>query len=88
MQRMLRGFLVTVVFPCLICSSLTPAGGALRPEIPAAQSGGVVPRWICWHDSRTPDGCKRDLSDVAVFSDSDAWAVGAKGIILHWTEPA
>jgi hypothetical protein len=39
--------------------------------------------WVCVADG-SPDPCHRALRDVAMRTDEDGWAVGERGVILHW----
>jgi hypothetical protein len=39
--------------------------------------------WKCYDDGSF-DSCHRSIIAVSTFSDTNSWAVGEKGLILHW----
>lgn len=39
--------------------------------------------WECWNEANTGI-CNSTLEDVFMLSDTDGWAIGASGVILHW----
>lgn len=70
----------------ILCMLVLAAGGvAATPIMPEAATDVGV--WQCWNPGN-PNPCDYALTSVTLTSATDGWAIGERGIILHWNGDA
>jgi len=79
----MKYFIRIFVFIMFGLAILLSVSSITQAELSAPKASSDIGYWQCYDDGSV-DPCHNDITAVKMISDTDAWAVGNGGLILHW----